>query len=67
MRVGERVLDARNPALDKALPILGGIVFGILGDIAVQAGLANGRDGRRTVHGLKPLQLASEPPGAGHG
>ena len=55
------VLELHDPALDKALPVAGRVVFGVFGQIAVVSRLGDGADDGRPVDGLQALQLLPEP------
>ena len=47
LRVGELGLDLGDAALDEALPLLGRVVVGVLGQVAVRARLGDRADHRR--------------------
>src|SRR6516162_7114435 len=55
------VLKFDHPALDKALPVAGGMIFGVLRQIPMVSSLGDGPDDGRSVDGLQPLQLLPEP------
>jgi hypothetical protein len=57
LRVAQLALDFLDAPLDEALLLAGGMVLGVLGQVAVGARLGNRRHDARTVDGLQPLQL----------
>jgi hypothetical protein len=57
VRDGELVLDVRDAAFDEPLALLGGIVLGVLGEVAVRARLGERPAHVRPVDRLQPLQL----------
>src|SRR5437763_118777 len=64
VRVRELALDIANARLDEALPLLGGVVIGVLRDIAVRAGFRERTAHRRPLDRLQSLQLGFEALGA---
>ena len=57
---GEFAFDFFDAPLDKALPVLGSIVFGVFTQVAVRAGFGNRGDDRWTVLRLETLQFGLE-------
>ena len=54
-------LDLLDAALDEALLLACGVVFGVLAQIAVRARLGDRLDDARALLGLEPLQLGAQP------
>jgi len=61
LRAGEPVLDVHDLRLDVALTLLGGMVFGILGEVAVGARLLDILDHLRAFDGFEALQVRHQP------
>ena len=60
-RARQLVLDLEHPALDEALPLARGMVFGVLRQIAVLPGLRERPDHGRALVVLQALELLLEP------
>src|SRR5471030_1280990 len=60
--IGELALDLGNASFDKALPLLGGVVLGVLGQIDVRARLRDRADHAVPVDRLQVLQLGAQQP-----
>jgi len=58
---GDLVLQLHHPALYEALAVAGGMVFGVLRQVAVLAGLGDRPDDLRSGDGLQMLQLFFQP------
>ena len=67
LRIGELALDFGDAAFDEALAFLGGIVVGVLGEIAVRARFGDRLDDRRALDRLQAMQLGLEALRAGDG
>ena len=67
MRVRELGLDVADARFNEALALLCRVVFGVFGDVAVQASLADRAHDRRPLDGLEALQLRPESLRAGGG
>ena len=61
LRPRDFILELDDPAFDKALPVTGGVVLGVFGQVSVVARLGYGADNRRPVNSFQPLQLLPEP------
>src|SRR5579883_2085252 len=57
LRPRDLVFEFDDPTLDKTLAVTSRVIFGVLRQIAVGAGLGNSADDGRPVDGLEPLQL----------
>src|SRR6185312_1323186 len=60
LRPRDLVLDRRDAALDPTLPLLGGVILGVLRQVAVRARLGDRGDGVRPLLGLQTLQFLVE-------
>jgi hypothetical protein len=67
LRGGELALHLLDAALDEALAVLGGLVLGVLAQIALGTRLGDGVDHRGPVDGLEAVQLFLELLGAALG
>ncbi len=67
LRVGELAFHFDNAPFDEALPFLGGIVFGVFGQISVRTRLLDGGDHLGPLHRLELMQFAAQQFGALHG
>ena len=59
LRAGDLVLQLNQSALDEALALLGGVVFGVLREVAVRARFGDGGDHRRPLFVLRRFISAS--------
>ena len=64
MGVRKLVLDIADARFEEALPILRGIVVGVLRNVAVRAGLGERVHHRRPLNCFQPLELGLEALGA---
>jgi len=64
LRVGELGFDFGDAALDEALPLLRGIVVGILREITMRARFRDRLDDRRSLDRSQPVQFHLETLGA---
>src|SRR5262249_16041965 len=66
----DQVFEFHHPALDEALALLRGVVFGVLGEVAMRARFGNRLDDRRALDALQVtklfLELAVAAPGHPH-
>ena len=60
-------LDLTDPALDESLLFARGVVFGILGQVAVTARLGDRLDDARTIFALQALEFVAQRLGAPQG
>mgnify|MGYP006170206255 CR=1 FL=1 len=52
------VVELADAALDKALLLLGGVVFRVLGQVAMRTSLGNGRNDAGPLNGLQHLEFS---------
>jgi hypothetical protein len=60
LRSCKLAFDLLDAAFDEALLVLRGLVFGVLGQIALRARLGNRLDDRMTIDGLQARKLVAE-------
>jgi hypothetical protein len=58
VRAGELVVQFADAAFDEALLLLGGMVFGVLGQVAVRARFSDRRDYVRALNRFEVLELS---------
>src|SRR6185436_4701552 len=64
LRIRELRLELDDPSFDEALAFTGGLVLGVLRDVALGARFRDRGDHRRAVLGLQPVQLGAQLVGA---
>ncbi|EGJ10583.1 hypothetical protein RBXJA2T_09662 [Rubrivivax benzoatilyticus JA2 = ATCC BAA-35] len=64
---GELALELLDPAFDEALLVLGRVVLGVLGQVALGTSLGDGLDDRMALDGLQALQFFLQLFGAAPG
>jgi len=60
LAVGQVVLELLDAPLDEALLLAGGVVLGVLAQVAMRTGFCNRLDDARSILGLEPAQLQSQ-------
>ncbi len=67
LSIGQLALKLLDTPLDEALAFLGGIIFGVLGQVTVRARLGDRGNHRRAFDRLQVLQLFAQLIGTDHG
>jgi hypothetical protein len=60
LRVGQLAFQVGNAAFDEALLFLGGVVFGVLRQVALRTRLGDRLDHGGPLHGFQMLQLGAQ-------